>query len=399
MTPLRTCLVGLGGFGNEYVDAVLDHGEELGITLAGVVDPDPAGCRRLNELVDATGPVFRSLAEFYEKSDADLVVISAPIHLHAPLTIAALDHGSHVLCEKPAAAVVQDALAMAQAAKHAWRTVSIGFQWCYSDAVQTIRREVARGTFGSPISFRTLVTWPRPDSYYRRNGWAATLQTDSGAWVLDSPVSNATAHYLHNALFVLGDGGVPVSVQSELYRAREIESFDTAAVRVGTECGAEVLFYTSHSVPSTIDPVIHYRFSKADLYNQGSGSFVARFGDGSITEFGSPDVTSREKLQSVAESIRGNSRPLCTIADALPHLVTVCGAHESTTPTPFPPRMVRVTKIDQSDRLVWVEGLQGLLTQCFAQGVLPDELGGVSWAHAGATVDVRSCTQYPMSAP
>ena len=398
MTPLRTCLVGLGGFGNEYVDAALDHADELGIVLVGVVDPDPSGCRRLDDLTRRTGSVHQSLEAFYENSEADLVVISAPIHLHAPLAVMALEHGSHVLCEKPVAGVVQDALKMADKAEKAGRTVSIGFQWSFSESIRTIRQEVSAGTFGTPLSLRTLVTWPRPHSYYSRNDWAARLRAPSGAWVLDSPVSNATAHYLHNALLVLGPGGAPVTVQSELYRARDIESFDTAALRVETEGGAEVLFFTTHSVPSTIEPVVHYRFSEADLYNDGSGNFVARFRDGSVREFGNPHVTSCDKLRLVVDGIRNNQPPICSIRDALPHVITVCGTHESAEIAPFPSELICHTTADRGDDLVWIKDLQGLLTQCFAQGLLPTELGGVPWARVGSRVDVRDYKQYPRAA-
>jgi predicted dehydrogenase len=395
MTPIRTCLVGVGGYGNGYVDAALDRPESLGIELVGAVDPAPAGCRRLDEILARVGPIYDCLDRFYEKQEADLVVISAPIHLHAPYTLTALRHGSHVLCEKPVASVVQDGLAMATAAREADRLVAIGFQWSYSGTIHAIRRDIASGKFGEPLSLRTVVSWPRPDSYYQRNSWAGSIQTESGEWVLDSPVNNATAHYLHNALFVLGDAGTPVAVEAELYRAREIESYDTAAMRVLVECGAEVLFYTSHSVPSTIDPVIYYRFSDAEVYSQAPGTFIARYPDGSTSEYGNPETSPHEKLSRVLKDIRAGDRPACSIEDSLPHSIVACGAHESTSITPFPAEVVHRRVYDPADSLVWVDGLQAVFTQCFAQGILPAEHGGVSWARAGSRVDLRAYREYP----
>lgn len=397
MTQLRIALVGLGGYGNGYVDAVLDHADEIGVRLVGAVDPAPRSCRRLSELTDVVGTIDPTLGEFYERDTADLVVVSAPIQFHAPFTITALGHGSHVLCEKPVAAVVQDARAMAEAEAASSAGAAIGYQWSFSDAVHALRRDIAAGRFGEPLQLKTLVFWPRSTSYYGRSSWAGALAGSDGSWVLDSPVNNATAHYLHNELFVLGsDGGRPLSVEAELYRANDIESFDTAALRVETASGAEVLFYTSHAVPSNVHPVLHYRFTEADVYAEVPGHFYVRFADGTIADLGSPETTPLEKLRRAAADVRAGNPPACSIADATHQSLVVCGAHESNAITDFPSETVKRTPNDPPPgELIWVEGLQGALTQCFAQGILPSEHGGIAWAHAGREIPLTDYERFP----
>ncbi len=396
---VRTLLVGLGGYGNGYVDAVLDHGEAMGIKLAGAVDPAPGGCRRLDEVRARVGAVHASLDDFYAAGDADLAVISAPIQYHAPYTIRALEAGSHVLCEKPVAASVDDALAMAQAAAAADRSVTIGYQWSFSQTVERIRREVAAGAFGEPVSLRILVFWPRSSAYYERAAWAGRIRAADGSLVMDSPAHNATAHYLHNALTVLGSGGEPVSVQAELYRANEIENYDTAAIRVQTASRAEVLFYTTHAVASRVGPVIWYRFRDADLVCDVPGHFYCHRVDGSIEDYGEPDVTPHGKLERVAASIRearqagGRPQPVCSVQDALAQLRVVCAAGDSSAVVPFPAELVRrSTEHDGpagSATLTWVDDLQAVFTQCYARGLLPAEHGGVRWARPAKVVRVR----------
>ena len=61
----------------------------------------------------------------------------------------------------------------------------------------------------------------------------------------------------------------------------------------------------------------------------------------------------------------------------------------------MPPELIRRTEFGPSDNLIWVRDLQGLLTQCFAQGLMPAELGGVSWAVPGTAVNVRGYNRYP----
>jgi len=48
--PVSVVLVGIGGYGNLYVDALLDEMEEKGVKIVGVVEPYPDGCKRLSDL-------------------------------------------------------------------------------------------------------------------------------------------------------------------------------------------------------------------------------------------------------------------------------------------------------------------------------------------------------------
>src|SRR5690606_34582742 len=109
----------------------------------------------------------------------------------------------------------------------------------------------ASGAFGKPKRLRTIVLWPRSDRYYAR-GWAGKLRDQAGNLVMDSVANNATAHYIHNMFYVLGratdESARPARVTAELYRANRIENYDTAAMRVHTEDGVELLYFGSHAV-------------------------------------------------------------------------------------------------------------------------------------------------------
>ena len=67
-------------------------------------------------------------------------------------------------------------------------------------------------------------------------------------------------------------------------RANPISNYDTAALRVETDTGANVLFYTSHAVPSTIGPVARYDFEQGRAFcdTQAGGAFTARMADGVV---------------------------------------------------------------------------------------------------------------------
>jgi predicted dehydrogenase len=119
-------------------------------------------------------------------------------------TLTALRGGSHVLCEKPAAATPKEAVRMQEAAQAAGRHLAIGYQWSYSRAVQDLKRDILQGRFGRPVGLKSIVLWPRDAAYYHRAPWAGRMQDGEGRPIRDSVANNATAHYLHTMFFLLG---------------------------------------------------------------------------------------------------------------------------------------------------------------------------------------------------
>ena len=383
-------LVGIGGYGNFYLKALLNAAPEREITLMAGIDPYPERSGLYAELQERGIPVYPDLHTFYQHTCADLVIISAPIHLHAPLTSLALSKGSHVLCEKPLGASVEDARLMLEAEQRAGKPVAIGYQWSYSDAILALKRDILAGRFGKPLHLKSMALWPRGLSYYQRNDWAARLKTPDGAWVLDSPVNNATAHYLHNMLFLLGDrmetSAVPLSLEAELYRANAIENYDTAAMRVVTAACPDLLFITAHPVNSYRGPVMHYAFENAVIeYPAEEGGFRATFKDGTVQEYGNPEDTHANKIWAAVESARNGVPLVCGIRTAIPQLACALAAQETEIHT-FPPERVEVMDTG-SDQLTYVPGLFEDLVTAYEANKMPSEMG-MAWAKSAGKVEV-----------
>lgn len=231
--PLRTVLCGVGGYGEFYVDSFFDRPDSP-LRFVGFVDP---AARRAPSWprIEASGvPVYDSLDAFFQADHADLAIVSSPIQFHAPQTIEALAHGCHVLCEKPLCATVQEAQQMLDAQRAAGRIVAIGYQDSYAGPTTRLKADIAAGVWGRPVLFKCFVQWPRSLEYYGRNRWAGRIRDDQGHWVLDSPVNNATAHYLHHMLYLLGPtptrGAEPAAVAARLARGHAIENYDTAII-------------------------------------------------------------------------------------------------------------------------------------------------------------------------
>lgn len=399
--PVSVVLVGVGGYGLTYVNALLDQGQPASAAVVGVVDPFAEGCQRLAEIRARGLPVYPDLASFYARQQADLAVISSPIHLHCPQTCAALEQGSHVLCEKPAAATIQDVRRMQALQERRGRFVAIGYQWSFSEAVRAFKGDILAGRFGTPKRLRTLVLWPRNEAYYRRNAWAGALRQASGDWVLDSPVNNATAHYLHNMFYVLGAApgrsAAPVRLTAELYRANPISNYDTGVVRAWTESGVEVLFYSTHATQQLRGPEFVYEFSHGVArYDAQNRQIVAEFADGSGRAYGSPDADPQRKLWDCVAAVRGQGAIACDIEAAAAQTLCMNGMQDSAPGiAEFPAELVS-RQGEEGARVTVVRDLDTVLIRAYEEGRLPAEMG-VPWAVPGRSLELRAYARFPFS--
>lgn len=82
------------------------------------------------------------------REDVHAVAIATPVGTHAPLALAALKAGKHVLVEKPLAGCVRDAEAMVEAAKRVGRVLMVDHTFVYSGPVRKMKEIVDSGDLG-----------------------------------------------------------------------------------------------------------------------------------------------------------------------------------------------------------------------------------------------------------
>ena len=84
----------------------------------------------------------------------EVVSITTPNALHAPMAIAALEAGKHVWCEKPMAPALADSERMAAAARASGRVAILGYNYIQSPAVRFIGKLLKAGAIGRLSHFR-----------------------------------------------------------------------------------------------------------------------------------------------------------------------------------------------------------------------------------------------------
>ncbi|HEX4259992.1 MAG TPA: Gfo/Idh/MocA family oxidoreductase [Acetobacteraceae bacterium] len=132
---LRIGLAGAGHFGRFHALKVAASSRTR---LAGIHDPD-AG--RAAALAAETGAAVRDWRALLAESDA--IIIAAPAEAHFPLAEAALRAGRHVLVEKPMAATLAEADALAAIAAETGRVLQVGHLLRYSAEHQAISSRIA----------------------------------------------------------------------------------------------------------------------------------------------------------------------------------------------------------------------------------------------------------------
>ncbi|WP_298461885.1 Gfo/Idh/MocA family protein [uncultured Cellulomonas sp.] len=231
--PVRVAVVGVLGFGLVHLRTLQPLAAAGRCVVTGVVDRRPLSGEAAELAGDAA--YHTDLADLLATDPPDVVAIATPIPTHAPLATAAMRAGCHVLLEKPPTASFAEYRALLAVAAETGRACQVGFQANGSDAYAHIAGLVAEGEIGDVTGIGVEGTWLRPVSYFERAPWAGRRRLD-GVDVVDGVVTNPLAHAVAAALRLAGANRAEdvAEVETDLYRANDIEADDTSAVRVVT---------------------------------------------------------------------------------------------------------------------------------------------------------------------
>lgn len=369
---VKLLCVGIGGYAAVYLDALLAK-EDPDFEIVGMVEVAPERCKHFAILQAAGVPLFATMEEFYANHTADLAIITTPIFLHTRQVLCALENGSHVMVEKPLSGVSADEAILNEAAEKAGKFVMVGYQWSYAPAINALKMDITNGVYGKPQFLKTLVLWPRPQEYFTRGtGWGGKRTAPDGTVMNDSVINNATAHYLHNMLYVTGGAhgraAEAVTTECDLSRVNAIENFDTAAARFTLDNGATALCLVSHATEKLQDPLFSYRFENGTVTYDGT-EIIGVTVSGEERRYGNPAADVNEKIfEAIAAVRKADYIPPCGVSTAAAQVRCI----EAVQQHPIHP--VKAEKIGQNGNFLFAEGLYERMMQCYAEECLLSEL-------------------------
>jgi predicted dehydrogenase len=207
---LACALIGLGRWGREILGTLT---RIPAARLVAVCDSYPASLKRGAVLLPEARQVDDA-RRLVGDPEIEAIFIATPTHLHRELAESALAAGKHVYCEAPLAATLEDAAAIARAARHcAPRCVFQAGLQARSDP----QRRLAAGFYQSGLLGKGVLARAQ---WHRKNSWRQTAPTPERRqevnWRLDSKRSlglegEVAIHHLDAASWFFGQRPVAVT--------------------------------------------------------------------------------------------------------------------------------------------------------------------------------------------
>ena len=191
--PLKVGIIGVGGIARTHVPGwnASPHAElAAGCDIREDIVKHWGESNQIKKLVTEPGDLFND-------PDIDIIDVSTPNMYHAPLAIAALEAGKHVICEKPLAPTPQDIHNMIAARNQSGKKLMTAQHFRFEPKSKAMKAEIDRGVLGEVYHARSWML--------RRNGFSPgpgfVLKKNSGG----GPCIDIGVHILDLTLWFMGN--------------------------------------------------------------------------------------------------------------------------------------------------------------------------------------------------
>jgi predicted dehydrogenase len=171
MTPIRTAIIGASFAKAAYLPALSNIPDVALVAVASARLDSAQSAAEAFHIPHAYDDWRAMLA----KHPVDLVGIATPTIHHAPMTLAALDAGAHVVCEKPMAMNSDEARQMLDKAEALKRVHLIGHELRFNPNRRKIRQLIADDAIGQVRHVNVVnisATWGDPASRAAGDWWS-----------------------------------------------------------------------------------------------------------------------------------------------------------------------------------------------------------------------------------
>lgn len=193
---LRVGIIGCGGIANGKHMPSLSKIERVEmVAFCDLIEEKAQKAAKQYGAPDAK--VYTDYRELLKDKSIDVIHVCTPNRSHSEITVASLEAGKNVMCEKPMAKTVEDAKKMLDAAKRTGRKLTIGYQNRFRPDSQYLKEICQRGDLGEiyfarahAIRRRAVPTWGVFLNEYEQGGGPlidiGTHSLDLTLWMMDN---------------------------------------------------------------------------------------------------------------------------------------------------------------------------------------------------------------------
>ena len=237
---VNIAIVGCGGMAQQYLSVYRDI---PWVTVRACVDISLETAERTASMLHsdvATAEFTAALGP-----DIDAVIINTPNHFHREQAIAALNAGKHMLLQKPLAANLADAEAIAEAARRSDRISGLYMSYFDQPLVHDLRDLLMSGALGKPVHYYARLMHKgglllSQEALNGRRNWRASARETGGGCFIQLAV-----HYIHLFRYLSGTEAADVTAFATNLLSPGIEGEDLASAVITLNSGALVTIDTA----------------------------------------------------------------------------------------------------------------------------------------------------------
>lgn len=217
---LKVIIIGCGRVAVKHLKAI--HKLKDSCELAALVDNNPDAPKKLldgSKIDSSKVKIYSDYKVAIEEIKPDIVAVTVPSGLHYSIAEYSLNHGCHLLLEKPMTMSSDESRKIYELAKSVNRKIAMGHIYRYFPMVSILQKDIADGKFGKVLHGTIYVRWGHGDDYYNSAAWRGTWKSDGGA------LMNQTIHAIDLLAWLMGS--TPVEATALITkRLRKIEAED-----------------------------------------------------------------------------------------------------------------------------------------------------------------------------
>lgn len=183
---MKIVVVGCRGFGRVHLRSIRD-------AQIAIVERDPDIRRMVSDEFNVT-EIYSTYEEALN-SDADIIDLVVPHHLHREMAMEAMKRGKHVTLEKPISNSLNEAREMIDCSRKMGVKFMVLEQYYFDPSVREAIRIIGKGMIGK---IHTIIV--RDQRYYRKEGWRTLQNAMGGGALIDGGI-----HYIDSMLNLGGD--------------------------------------------------------------------------------------------------------------------------------------------------------------------------------------------------